>query len=355
MSYHTTYAQARALLPTQSSRAGAAATLAALAIAPFLLPAFYTGEVTFIFILCIASLGLMVLTGYTGLVSLGQGAFLAIGAYVHTVVLTAGWPLAAGLLAAAAAAGAGGLVIGLPAIRVSRLHLAIVTLAFSIVAEHVLGRWKSVTGGHSGLAVPEPTLFGFSLAAPVPFYFLCLTVLVGVLALLANLLRSGTGRAFVGVRDSEAAAQALGIHVARTKVLAFVVSAATCGAAGALLAHQTQFITPESFGLALSLQLVLMVFIGGLGSLRGALLGAVLIGLLPTAISILKGWLPARMGNQFGLELMVYGGVLVLFVLQEPAGIDGRWRRLKRAALEFPLLARQGFTRQKAYMRSERA
>ena len=353
--YQTSYAEGRALLRTHRQRMLYGALLAMLVAAPFALPTFYVGEASFIFIMCIASLGLMTLTGFTGQVSLGQAAFLSIGAYTHAQLLTLGLPLPLSLLAAGAVAGLAGLLVGLPAIRVSGLHLAVVTLAFAIVVEHVMGRWKSVTGGHSGLAVPDPMLFGLNLAAPRPFYFLCVAVLGMVLWLLLNLMRSATGRAFIGVRDSEAAAQGLGIHVARTKVLAFVISATVSGVAGALLAHQTQFITPEGFGLALSLQLVLMVFIGGMGSLRGAIFGAVLIGMLPSLISLAKPLLPARIGSQFGLELFVYGAVLVFFVLLEPRGINGRWLRILAAFEEFPLRKRVGFKRQKAYMRSERA
>lgn len=354
-SVESSYAHARALLRTPTSRRAYGALFVLLLVLPWIMPKFYVGEVAYIFIMCVASLGLMTLTGYTGQVSLGQAAFLSIGAYTHAQLLAHGLPLPLSLLCAGACAGFVGLLIGLPAIRVSGLHLAIVTLAFAIVTEHVMGRWTAFTGGHSGMAVPDPVLFGHSLGSPVPFYYLCLAVLLVVLGLLVNLMRSATGRAFVGVRDSEAAAQGLGIRVARTKVMAFVISAAVSGVAGALLAHQTQFITPEGFGLALSLQLVLMVFIGGLGSLRGAILGALLIGMLPSLISLLKELLPSQVGKQFGLELFVYGAVLVFFVLLEPRGLNGRWLRLCSALEEFPLRRRTAMRRQKSYMRSERA
>jgi branched-chain amino acid transport system permease protein len=353
--YQTDYAQTRALVRTRTQRDLCIALAGALVLAPFVMPTFYVGEISFIFILCIASLGLMMLTGFTGQVSLGQAAFLSIGAYSHTLLLTAGLPLPAALLIAGACAGVAGVAIGLPAIRVSGLHLAVVTLAFSILTEHAIGRWKSLTGGHSGLAVPDPMLFGYSLGSPIAFYFLCLALLAAVLLALLNLLRSATGRAFIGVRDSEAAAQGLGIHVAQTKVFAFGLSAFISGIAGALLAHQTQFITPETFGLALSLQLVLMVFIGGLGSLRGAIFGAFLIGLLPSLISFCKPMLPARIANQFGLELFIYGAVLVFFVLLEPKGLNGRWVRISNALGDFPFSRRSPVRRQKSYMRSERA
>ncbi len=355
MSYETNYLQPRALLRRSEDRTAYGALVLALIALPFILPVFYVGELTFIFIMCIASLGLMTLTGFTGQVSLGQAAFLGIGAYAQAQLLTLGAPLPIALAGAAICAGLIGVAIGMPAIRISGLHLAMVTLAFSIVTEHVLGRWKGVTGGHGGLAVPEPLLFGQSLAGPRAFYFLCFVMLLLVLVLLLNLTRSATGRAFIGIRDSEAAAQALGIHVARTKLASFALSAAISGIAGALLAHHIQYITPDAFGLSLSLQLVLMVFVGGMGSLRGAILGAVLIGLLPSMISVLKGFLPSRLSGQFGLELFVFGAVLCFFVLLEPTGLNGRWTKVRNWCERFPLVRQRRGYGTKVYTRSERA
>ncbi|MFM8547469.1 MAG: branched-chain amino acid ABC transporter permease, partial [Betaproteobacteria bacterium] len=147
---------------------------------------------------------------------------------------------------------------------------------------------------------------------------------------------------------------ALGIHVAATKVLAFVVSAAISGLAGALMAHHVQFLSPEAFSMLLSLELVLMVVIGGLGSLRGAILGAVLIGMLPTFISRLKPLLPDHIAKQMGLEVFMFGFVLAVFVLFEPRGLNGRWLKLRAFFETFPLYRRDTFRRGKTYMKSER-
>ena len=179
-------------------------------------------------------------------------------------------------------------------------------------------------------------------------------MLVLVLTGLANLMRSRTGRAFVGVRDSEAAAHGLGIFVSGYKVLAFVLSAAICGLAGGLMAHHLKFITPEAFGLMLSMELLLMVVIGGLGSLHGAMFGAVLIGALPAFISQIKPLLGQRIASQSGLEIFVFGGVLVLFVLFEPRGLYGRWLKLKGLFESFPLYRKDTYRRVKSFMRSER-
>lgn len=352
--YNTDHGQSFAWLRYPADKFWYGLLMAMLVAAPFVLPKFYVGELAYLYILCIASLGLMTLTGWTGQVSLGHAAFIGIGAYAHALLLAAGWPWLLSLVSACALAAAAGVAIGLPAIRVSGLYLAMVTLAFSFVVEHVLGRWKSLTGGYNGMAVPDVKFLGLDLGALRPFYFVCLALLVIVLLLLANLARSRTGRAFTGVRDSESAAHALGIWVAGHKVLAFAISAGVCGLAGALLTHHLKFLTPEAFGLLLSMELVLAVVIGGLGSLHGAIYGGALIAILPAAISLAKPLLPARIAQQSGLEIFVFGLVLVLFVLFEPRGLYGRWLKLRTLLEWFPLYRRDTFRRGKTYMKSER-
>jgi branched-chain amino acid transport system permease protein len=352
--YDTSYADSLRLLRYPGDKAAYALLALLLIAAPWILPRFYVGELAYLFILSIASLGLMVLTGYTGQVSLGHAAFIAIGAYAHAWLMTQGVPFAASIAVAGLASGAVGVAVGLPAIRVSGLYLAMVTLAFAIIVEHVLGRWSAVTGGHSGLPVPPPTILGADLGAFRPFYYLCLAFLVAVVLALANLLRGRTGRAFVGLRDSEAAAHGLAIWVPGYKVLAFAISAIVSGLAGALMAHKLQYLTPDGFGLILSLELVLMVVIGGLGSLRGAVLGAIVIGMLPTAISALKPVLPRAIAAQFGLETFLFGLILAVFVLFEPGGINARWLKLKAFFESFPLYRRDTFRRARTYMKSER-
>jgi len=352
--YDTSYHDGQRLLRYRTDRIAWALLLTLALAAPWLLPKYYVGELSYLFILAIASLGLMVLSGYTGQVSLGHSALLAVGAYAHAWCLAQGLPFGASILSATALSALVGLAIGLPAIRVSGLYLAMVTLAFAILTEHVLGRWKSVTGGFNGMPVANPEILGFDLSGLRPFYYLCLTSLVGVLLLLINLMRSRTGRAFVGVRDSEAAAASLGIWVSGYKVLAFVISAAVTGFAGALLAHHVRHLTPEGFNLLLSLELVLMVTIGGLGSLRGAVLGAFLIGLVPPFISQVKPLLGEHLARQFGLEIFFFGLILAIFVIFEPRGLNGRWLKVVAFFETFPLYRKDVFRRGKSYMRSER-
>ena len=352
--YDTSYRDGHALLRYPVGRGAYALLLLLLLALPWVLSKYYVGEISYLFIMCIASLGLMLLVGYTGQVSLGHSAFIAIGAYTHGWLLGQGMPFPLAIGLAAGFTGLVGLVIGLPAMRVSGLYLAMVTLAFAILTEHVVGHWKSVTGGFNGLSVGNPMLLGFDLSGLRSFYYLCLAMLVLVLLCLVNLTRSKTGRAFMGVRDSEAAAYSLGIWVGGYKVFAFVISAVVTGLAGALLAHHVRFLTPEGFGLIMSLELVLMVTIGGLGSLRGAILGAFVISMLPAFISRIKPLLPDQIAKQFGLETFVFGLVLALFVLFEPKGLNGRWTKFKAFLETFPLYRQDMFKRGKSYMRSER-
>lgn len=352
--YHTQYRQGFALLPHTSDRVLYGLLIALLLAVPFFASTYLLGELGYVLILCIAAMGLMVLTGFTGQVSLGHASFVAIGAYAHAWLMTQGLPFALSLPLAALISAGAGLVVGIPAIRVSGLYLAMVTLAFSIVVEQVIGLWRGVTGGFMGMLVPNPELLGLSLSSPRAFYYVCLFFALAVLLALLNLMRSGIGRSFVGVRDSEAAAYALGIPVKRVKVGAFGLSAGVTGLAGALMAHHIGYLTPDAFTLLLSLDLVLMVVIGGMGSLRGAILGAILISLLPRAVAALKALLPDAMARQSGMEIFVAGAVLAFFVLFEPMGLNGRWLKLRALGESFPLYRRDTFRRQKSYMRSER-
>ena len=352
--YHTSYRQGMALLKSPGEWGLYGALLLALILLPFWASNYWLGEIAYVFILCIASLGLMVLIGFTGQISLGHAAFVAIGAYAHVWLMRQGVPMAASIPLAALITAFAGFIIGLPAIRVSGLYLAMVTLAFAIIVEQVIGLWRPVTGGFMGMPVPRAELFGLALHRPAPFYWFCLAVLVVVLLGLLNLMRGPIGRAFVGVRDSEAAALGLGINVNAVKTGAFALSAGVTGLAGALMAHHLGYLTPDGFTLLLSLELVLMVVIGGLGSLRGAILGAMLIAALPVAISRLRTLLPDEIARQFGLELFVFGLVLALFVLFEPRGLNGRWLKIRALLENFPLYRRDTFRRQKTYMKSER-
>ena len=374
--FRTAYEQDLGLFRDDVQRNWYVALLAGVVALPLLVPS-YLVDVSLVFIYGLCGLSLMVLAGYTGLVSLGHAAFLGIGAYTHVYLSQdLGLPWVVTVAVAALVTAAAGVLVGLPALRMTGVYLTIATLAFALIIQEVLTRWDRVTGGLKGKAVDKPVIFGISFASDVAFYFLCVAFLVGGLWLTANLLRSPTGRAWVAIRDSEIAAQSMGVNLAVYKTMAFAYSAALMGAAGALFSHKIGFLAPDIFTVLLSIQFLLMVVVGGLGSLHGAIYGSVFVALLPVLISESRDAVPAAIGRivgvlgrdagdsafrtldrfvkQPGLEPGIFGLILVLFILFEPLGIYGRWRKIQLYFSAFPLYKRATFRRQRAYMRSER-
>ena len=328
--------------------------VAGLVAAPAVVSEYYLSQLTFICMYGMVGVGLMLLTGYTGQVSLGHAAFLAVGAYTEAVLQAQGVPFGLSLVAAGLLAGLAGIVIGLPALRLTGIYLVIATMAFGFIVQEVLTRWESVTRGNLGMTLRSIELFGIRLNEEWKLYYLALGLLALVVLGVLNLLRAPTGRAFVAIRDSEISAQSMGIHLARYKTVAFALSAAITGLAGALYAHKLQFISPEQFGLILSIELAMMIFIGGIGSLHGAIYGAIFLIALPQLIAVAKDYLPAAVGHQTGLEPTVFGLILVGFILFEPLGLYGRWVKTRTFFQLFPFFRRGMFRRQKAFMKSER-
>jgi branched-chain amino acid transport system permease protein len=374
--FKTTYAQDLGLFRDGVQRNWYVVALVGAVLLPLVVPD-YLVDISLVYIYGLCGISLMVLAGYTGLVSLGHAAFLGIGAYAHVFVTQdLGLPWVAGVIAATAVTAATGVVVGMPALRMTGIYLTIATLAFALIIQEVFARWDRVTGGLKGKAVEKPVVFGVSFAGDQAFYFLCLAVLIGALWLTANLLRAPTGRAWVAIRDSEIAAQSMGVSLAAYKTLAFAYSAALMGVAGALFSHKIGFLAPDIFSVLLSIQFLLMVVVGGLGSLHGAIYGAVFVAMLPVGISQARDAVPALLSQPFGLfgtsvadavflaldrfvkqpglEPGIFGLILVLVILFEPFGIHGRWLKLKVYFSLFPLYKAATFRRQKAYMRSER-
>ncbi|MEY4883841.1 MAG: hypothetical protein RIS34_1695 [Pseudomonadota bacterium] len=328
--------------------------LLALLGAPWALPEYWLAQLTFIFIYGIAGLGLMLLAGFTGQFSLGHAAFLGVGAYTQAVFTNMGMPFPFALALSGALSAVAGVVIGLPALRVKGIYLGIATIAFGFIVEEVFARWESVTGGNTGIHIKAPNLFGWELGSGEEFYLLCLVITVGLTLGILNLLRSPTGRAFVAIRDSEISAQSMGIHLARYKTLSFAISAALAGIAGALYAHKLQFISPDQFNIIQSVDLLLLVVIGGLGSVHGAFLGATFLIAMPQLIALTKDHLPAVIGQAPGLQTLVYGVVLIAFVLGEPRGLYGRWLKVRTYLETFPFYRKGMFKRQKSFQKSDR-
>jgi len=327
---------------------------ACVLVLPFALSDYYIGELSMLLIWSIGGLGTMLLVGYTGQVSLGQAAFIGIGAYTEAVLVSQGVTPVLALPTAAAAAGVMGLMIGLPLTRLHGIYLAIGTLAFAAITEQVFAHWESLTGGHRGLPVPPLAWGDLSFDAARPFYYLCVLLTVTSTVLVLNWMRSPTGRALVALRDSEVAARSMGVNLVYYKSVAFSASAALSGLMGALLAHKISYLSPEVFSPLLSIQMLMLVVVGGLGSIHGVFLGAVFIVILPLVISAAKTYMPDSIAQQPAIEPGLYGVLLVAFIVFEPTGIHGRWQKVKYFFATFPLYKTASFKRQKTYMRSER-
>lgn len=283
-------------------------------------------------IFAIATAGLTLLTGVNGQLSLGHGALMAIGAYATSLLLRGhDLPLILVLLASIAAASVIGAVFGVAAARLRGPYLAGATLALAVALPQIATRYSQVFGGEEGLSVSPPTppdWLGGDFPPERWMAWIAIVAALLTMLLLSNLLQSSVGRRLKAVRDHEAAAALAGIDVARTKVLAFVLSSACAGLAGSLFAYWSGLTAPAGFSLALSLQLLSAIVIGGLGSLRGAVWGSIVLVLVPSWTGGLASSLnlPSSVANN--LPLAIYGAVLVLAMLLVPSGIEGAAQRL---------------------------
>lgn len=268
----------------------------------------YTASLVGIYV--VLSLGLNILTGYAGQISIGHAAFMAIGAYTSALLTARGVPFWCALPAAGVMAGAVGWLLGFPALRLHGHYLAIATLGFAAAVQQIITTWDGVTGGHMGMKVAKPVLFGFRFGSDVRFYYITLAFVALMVLLSVNLLRSRIGRAFKAIRDSEVAAQAAGISLARYKTTSFGISAAYAGLAGSVYAHMIGYIGPADFTVGLSLNLLAAIVVGGLGSVPGSIYGGIFIALLPMFFSRVKN-----------LPYVLTGVVLIAVVLFLPYGL----------------------------------
>jgi branched-chain amino acid transport system permease protein len=355
---YTSYEGDSALLNTRTKWVSVLTLLLVLIALPFRATPDIVLLLATALIASIGAIGLNLVTGYAGQVSLGHAFFLGLGAYTAAVlngepsatsdVIGYGldmwiWLPAAGLVAAAA-----GLIVSPIAFRLRGLYLAIVTLGLVFIGEHIFREAEPLTGGVGvGRRAADPELFGFSFADPgvelgVPLerdqglYFMALIFLVVMATLARNLARSSVGRAFAAVRDRDIAAEIMGISLRKYKALAFVISSFYAGVAGSLLYTITRFLEPGTFGLLLSVQYIAMVLIGGVATISGSIMGAAFVTLLPRLIEEAPGFVPFISGSATGgflttqqLEQILYGLLIVLFLIFEPRGLYGIWVRVR--------------------------
>jgi branched-chain amino acid transport system permease protein len=301
------------MTPSTLRRAAFAVAAVVLIAAPFGLKTYGIYVLSLWAVTTIAAIGLNLTLGYAGQVSLAQAAFVGIGAYIAALLTTNGWPFAAAYALAFVACFAIGWALGYPALRVQHHYLAFVTLAFTTLVFLIFRNEEWLTGGIYGInRIPRPQLLGWSTAAPRDFYYFCLLHLALVSAAAWWLIRSPWGRAFVALRENPVRALSLGIDTRRYTLMAFAVGSALGGVAGTLYAPLTQYIDPVPFNLSLSLDLLMMVIVGGSGFFFGPFLGAMIAVLLPEWLRFTQGY-----------YLMLYAVAVMLLLIYSPTGILG--------------------------------
>lgn len=305
-------------------------TILAIALVPVMFPkAFLVTLLIFVGIYVVVCTGLSLIFGFAGQLSLTQAAFYGIGAYASALITTRlAMPYWVGLTAAAVLPGVVALVIGVPILRLRHFYLAMATLAFSEIMAVMFIQEIDITGGPTGIThVPSPSLFGFTFDTPERYFYLVWVIALGVVLFSHNLIESRFGRALRAISDNELAAGAMGVNVTAMKSLMFVLSAVFAGVGGSLYAHFVSFVNPDPFAVSLSVLLVIMVAVGGVKSLWGAVLGAIFITVLPSFLGVYKQY-----------SMLVYGLILVLSLMFMPAGIAGVVgsivRRLRGGAAE---------------------
>jgi branched-chain amino acid transport system permease protein len=300
--------------------------MALLILFPLFIPNYLIGWMNLVMVNVIVAIGLNLLMGYTGQISLGHAGFYAIGAYTSSMLASkAGFPFLLSLPLAGLTASIFGLMLGIPALRLEGPYLAIATLGFGMAVTETIGHWDFF-GGRIGVTTPPMSVGPILLQSDLGKYYLIMVITVLMTMGAINLVKSKIGRAFMAIRDSDVAAQTIGVNLVIYKTLTFAVSAFYAGLAGGLEAHLTGYITPESYNILLSISFLAMVVIGGLGSILGSILGAVLLTLLPFYLSDLKF-----------LSMIIIGMIMIMIVVFEPLGLRGRWVKIRIYWKRWPL------------------
>lgn len=315
--------------------------LGLLVLFPFLVKTYYLSLFNLMALNVIVALGLNILVGNTGQISLGHAGFVAIGAYVTTFLLQFGFPFVLALLIAGLITGLIGALLGLPSLRLEGPYLAIATLGFGLAVMVIIGRME-IFGGRMGMMVPKIELGWTGLPYDTALYYVFLAITVVLVVLAHNILKSRIGRAFQAVRDSDVAASVVGVNLLHYKTLSFAISAFYAGIAGSLWALYLQFVNPSTFNFMMSVLFLATIVLGGLGSVTGSILGAIVMTYLsiqldkivdvPLLGSLVKAFSDTFM-NPSGIanvKWVITGMVLISVILFEPLGLNGIWLRMKR-------------------------
>jgi len=344
--FKTSYAADMALYPLPIAR-WAMVVIGGLfiVVAPLTLGDYPISILNLILIAVVGALGLNILVGYTGQISIGTGAFMSVGAYTAANLVTrVGAPFWVALPAAGLMAALIGGIVGIPSLRIKGIYLAIATLAAQLIIEWTINHVQWISGGvQASVMIPRPSLFGIQLKSEAQIY--CFLMFFVVLALVAtlNLVRSRIGRALIAIRDQDIAAEIIGINIFRYKLYAFAISSFYVGIAGALESYYLGIANYEQFQLDVSIDYLAMVIIGGLGSVLGSVLGAIFVTLLPIATR----WFLEAFGGIFfshadllnvipNLRLIIFGGLIIFFLVVEPEGLNRLWRNIRNYFRAWP-------------------
>ena len=331
-------------------------------LAPFFVSEYLIGELTLTLIWAIAGLGLMILVGQSGQVSLGHSAFMAIGAYSVVILQNKlGFSFLLALPSAGLISAIIGFLIALPTTKLHGIYLAILTLAISVLVEDLIVLAAPITGGVNGMFAPDIEIFTINFgrySSISNLYWLVLLSTIFLVFLYKNILRSPLGRNFAAIRDSEISAAAMGVNVVTTKGLAFAISSFYTGIAGAFFGHFATAFNYETFNVIMSITILLMIVVGGVGSIHGAFLGAIFVTLLPVSISFFRDFASEHVGLNIttlpGVETGVFSIILIAFLMFEPLGLYGAWIKTRTYFELFPLYRKDMFRRQKSYLKTER-
>jgi branched-chain amino acid transport system permease protein len=337
--FKTSYASDMALYPLPIARGTVIALLVLfIVIVPLVFGEYYLSIANLVLISIVGALGLNILVGYTGQISIGHAAFMSVGAYTAAnLAVRAGLPFWITLPAGGLMAALVGAVVGIPSLRIKGLYLAIATLAGQLIIEWIINHVPWISGGtQASIQVPRPSLFGYELRTQAALYFFLLFfALIAIVAAL-NLVRSRIGRAFVAIRDQDIAAEIIGIDIYRYKLISFAISSFYAGVCGVLYTYYFGIANYEQFQIDVSIDYLAMIIIGGLGSVLGSILGAAFVALLPLVI---RTMMESVSGIFFdasematvvsSMRLIIFGALIIVFLVLEPEGLNRLWRNIR--------------------------
>lgn len=329
------YADDEAILRSWPLRWGFWATMAFLLIVPQFMSGYQLYLATQATLFVIALVGLNILTGYTGLISLGHGAMVGVGAYTTAVLASKyGAPFFVAIPASMIVTVLVGLLFGLPSLRIRGLYLTIATIAASFIIIFVLEKWESLTNGDSGITLPPANVFGVEIVTEAQKFYFIIPFAVAAVLFGQNLFRTRIGRAFIAIRDGDLSAEILGVNLMRFKLYSFAIASALAGLSGALFSYNFLAITPTLFELPISIQMLAALVIGGVASTLGPIFGAIFIVMVPemvkSALSIISGGDMSFAEYTAPASLLVYGLLIIGFMLFESQGLVAIWRRFWR-------------------------